>query len=112
MVRGRAKVRVRNRVRTRARVRVGVRARVGVGVRVKVRVGVRVRFTSFMAMESRVTLALRTSCRTWLGLWVGVRGLSQVGDAHRQLLHACTTCPYSCLTSTSVAFISAIIVMT
>ena len=39
-----------------------------VRVRVKVRVRVRVRFTSFMAMEPRVTLEERTSCRTWLGV--------------------------------------------
>ena len=67
--------------------------------------------SSFMAMEPRVTLEVRTSCRTWLGLGVAVR-VGQLGDAHL-LLSACTTCPlYSCLTSTSVAFISAIIIMT
>ena len=45
-----------------------------------------------MAMDPRVTLEVRTSCRTWLGLWVGV-GLGQVGDAHL-LLSACTTLLY------------------
>ena len=64
-----------------------------------VRAGVRVRATSFMAMEPRVTLETRTSCRTWLGL--GFRVRSGCGDAHTYLR-----------TSLRVAFISATIIMT
>ena len=67
--------------------------------------------SSFMAMEPRVTLEVRTSCRTWLGLGVAVRVRSawrRAPPAKRMYympLLLCRTC-------TSVAFISAIIVMT
>ena len=68
------------------------------------RVWVRVRVRGTGRGRGRVGGRVRVRVR------VGLRVRSGWGRAPPA--SACTTCPYSCRTSTSVAFISAIIIMT
>ena len=67
---GRATGWVRARVRVRVRFRGRAYSGTGVYGVMKTRRG---HSSSFMAMEPRVTLEVRTSCRTWFGSGVGGR---------------------------------------